>query len=255
MPSHAYSKSKSNALEKSSLANAKQGGYSMLESGTMQLSGSIAGVQMHRRLFALSLIALLSRPVPVIPEEHPSKQSVYDFSLVDMNGKVVPLSTYKGKVLLIVNLASQSIYHDQISALNEMAKTYESEGLVVIGIPSADFGGEELKDPSALRQYYSDTMRVLFPVFAPARLHGVETIPLYSFLCNPKESVSGEDIHWNFTKFIIDREGKPLARFELSEDPADPSFHVTIESALAGKLKKQKPEKKNEADHDDDDNE
>ncbi len=210
---------------------------------------------MHRRLFALSLIALLSRPVPVIPEEHPSKQSVYDFSLVDMNGKVVPLSTYKGKVLLIVNLASQSIYHDQISALNELAKTYESEGLVVIGIPSADFGGKELKDPSALRQYYSDTVRELFPVFASARLHGVETIPLYSFLCNPKESVSGEDIHWNFTKFIIDREGKPLARFELSEDPADPSFHVTIESALAGKLKKQKPEKKNEADHDDDDNE
>jgi glutathione peroxidase len=210
---------------------------------------------MQPRLFALSLIALLSCSVLVAPEENSSKHSAYDFSLVDMNGKVVPLSTYKGKVLLIVNLASQSIYHDQISALNELAKAYESQGLVVIGVPSSDFGGEELKDPSALRQYYSDTMHVSFPVFAPARLHGVETIPLYGFLCNPKESVSGEDIHWSFTKFIIDREGKPLARFELSEDPADPAFHVTIESALAGKLKKQPPEKKSEAQGDDDDNE
>jgi len=210
---------------------------------------------MHRRFLALSLLILLSCAAPVFSKENSSRQSVYDFSLVDMNGKVVPLSTYKGKVLLIVNLASQSSYHDQISALNELAKTYESMGLVVIGIPSSDFGGEELKDPAALRRYYSDTMHVSFPVFAPATLHGVETIPLYGFLCNPKESVSGEDIHWNFTKFIVDREGKPLARFELSEDPADPSFHVTIESALEGKLKKQKPEKKSEAHGDDDDDE
>jgi glutathione peroxidase len=210
---------------------------------------------MHRRFLALSLLILLSCAAPVFSKENSSRQSVYDFSLVDMNGKVVPLSTYKGKVLLIVNLASQSSYHDQISALNELAKTYESMGLVVIGIPSSDFGGEELKDPAALRRYYSDTMHVSFPVFAPATLHGVETIPLYGFLCNPKESVSGEDIHWNFTKFIVDREGKPLARFELSEDPADPSFHVTIESALEGKLKKQKPEKKSEAQGDDDDDE
>ncbi|KAA6456667.1 glutathione peroxidase [Acidobacteria bacterium AB60] len=208
---------------------------------------------MRRRFLALSLITLLSCWVPVFSEEASSGQSVYDFSLVDMNGKVVPLSTYKGKVLLIVNLASQSIYYDQVSALNELAKAYESKGLVVIGIPSFDFGGKELKDPAALRQYYSDTMHVSFPVFAPATLHGVETIPLYVFLCNPKESVSGEDIHWNFTKFIVDRDGKPLARFELSEDPADPTFHVTIESALEGKLKRQKPEEKREAHGDDDD--
>ena len=210
---------------------------------------------MHRRFLALSLFALLSCSVHGFPEKNSPRQSGYDFSLVDMNGKVVPLSAYKGKVLLIVNLASQSIYHDQISALNDLAKTYESQGLVVIGIPTSDFGGEELKDPAALRQYYSDTMRVSFPVFASARLHGVQTIPLYGFLCNPKESVSGEDIHWNFTKFIIDREGRPLARFELSEDPADPGFHVTIELALAGKLKKQNLEKKGEAPGADDDNE
>jgi glutathione peroxidase len=208
---------------------------------------------MHRRFLALSIVVSLFCVVPLFPEENSTKQTVYNFSLVDMDGKVVSLSTYKGKILLIVNLASQSIYRDQITALNELAKTYEAQGLVVIGIPSSDFGGEELKDAAALRKYYTDIMQMSFPVFAQAKLRGVQTIPLYGFLCNAKESVSGEDIHWNFTKFIIDRAGKPLARYEVSEDPADLSFHVTIESALTGKLKKQKPEKKAEAGTDDDD--
>src|ERR1700692_1709792 len=160
---------------------------------------------MHRLSLPLFLIVSLSCMLSMFPEESSSKQTVYDFSLVDMDGKTVSLSTYKGKVLLIVNLASQSVYRDQIYALNDLAKDYAAQGLVVIGIPSTDFGGEELKDTAALRQYYNDTLHASFPVFAPAKLHGVETIPLYSFLCNSKESVSGEDLHWNFTKFIVDR--------------------------------------------------
>src|SRR6202035_4876422 len=208
---------------------------------------------MHRRSLPLFLIVSLSCMLAVFPEESTSKRTVYDFSLVDMDGKTLPLSTYKGKVLLIVNLASQSVYLDQISALNDLAKDYAAQGLVVIGIPSTDFGGEELKDTAALRQYYNDTLHASFPVFAPAKLRGVETIPLYSFLCNSKESVSREDLHWNFTKFIVDREGKPLARYEVGEDPADVSFHVTIESALAGKLKKQKLEKRQVAGTDEED--
>jgi glutathione peroxidase len=210
---------------------------------------------MHHRLLAFAVISCIICAAPAFSEEKTPKPTVYDFSLVDMNGKVVPLSTYNGKLLLIVNLASQSIYRDQIAALNDLQKDYATQGLVVLGIPSADFGGEELKDAAALRQYYNDTLHASFTVFAPAKLHGVDTIPLYNFLCDPKESVSGGDIHWNFTKFIIDREGKPLARFEVADDPADISFHVTIESALAGKLKKQPPAKKQEPENGDDDDE
>ncbi len=80
-----------------------------------------------------------------------------------LDGKETPLSSYKGKLLLIVNLASQSVYHDQIDALNELQKTYADQGLVVIGIPSADFGGEELKDPTALSKYYRETAHVGLP--------------------------------------------------------------------------------------------
>jgi glutathione peroxidase len=194
---------------------------------------------MFRRSITPFLIIVFTCALHAFPKEEAQKQTVYDFSLVDINGKTVPLSTYKGKILLIVNLASQSTYRDQIAALNDLEKNYAAEGLVVIGIPSSDFGGKELTDITALREYYTNTVHVAFPLFAPAKLHGVNTIPLFAFLCDPKASVPGGDLHWNFTKFIIDREGKPLARFEVSEDPADVSFRVTIERALAGKLKRQ----------------
>ncbi|WP_348263899.1 glutathione peroxidase [Telmatobacter sp. DSM 110680] len=209
------------------------------------------GVYMHRRLAASLLVITVACAPLGLSDEPATKQTVHDFSLVDINGKTVPLSIYKGKVLLIVNLASQSTYRDQIAALNDLEKQYAAEGLVVIGIPSSDFGDKELKDAAALREYYNNTAHVGFPLFAPAKLRGVNTIPLYSFLCDPKASVPGGNLHWNFTKFIIDREGKPLARYEVSEDPADVSFRVNIELALAGKLKKQLAREKDQTDDED----
>jgi len=212
---------------------------------------------MHRRCFTLLFAALILCLSCALADEPKSKQTVYDFSLVNLDGKVIPLSTYKGKVLLLVNLASESVFHDQIAALNELQKTYASDGLVILGIPSADFGGEELKDTAALRKYYTETEHATFPVFALATLHGPNEIPLYDFLCDTKQSVPGGDIHWNFTKFLIDRQGKPLARFEAGDDPADLDFHVTIEKALAGKLEKKKSGPKGDSsageDGDDDD--
>ena len=194
-----------------------------------------------RRLFALFFAFLFACTVSASAQEHdakPPKQTVYDFSLVDLDGKVVSLSAYKGKVLLVVNLASQSVYNGQIAALNDLQKTYSAQGLVVLGIPSSDFGSEELKDLAAVRKYYIDTAKVGFPVFAPAKTTGVGSIPLYHFLTDPKLGPPGGELHWNFTKFLIDRSGKPLARYEVSEDPADADFHVLIEKALAGKFKK-----------------
>lgn len=210
---------------------------------------------MHRRLFLLLVTAILSCG-SCISETKPDKKTVYDFSLVDMDGKVVPLSNYKGKILLIVNLASQSTFNSQIAALNDLEKTYGAQGLVVLGIPSTDFGGRELKDLAAVRKYYADVAHTQFPVFASATLTGVHAIPLYQFLCDPKQSVPGGDIHWNYTKFLVGREGKPLARYEVAVDPADIDFHVAVESALAGKLKPPdsgKGKKEQAADDDDDD--
>lgn len=179
-----------------------------------------------------------ANPTPDANPTEDAKLTVYDFSLVDQDGKVVPLSTYKGKVLLIVNLASQSMYNTQIAALNDLQKTYGRRGFQVIGIPSSDFGNQELKDPVAMHKYYADTAHADFPVFASAKLTGINAIPLYQFLTDPKQSVPGGPINWNYTKFLIDRTGKPIARFEVDTDPADADFHVTIESALSGRFRR-----------------
>jgi glutathione peroxidase len=197
---------------------------------------------MNRHSF-LSFLAIFCCSLPLLAQDAAiakpasAKQNVYDFSLVDMNGKVIPLANYKGKVLLIVNLASQSFYSTQIAALNDLQKTYGASGLQVIGIPSGDFGNEELKDPAAMRDYYAKTAKADFPVFAKATITGINAIPLYQFLCDPKQSVKGGPLRWNYTKFLINRDGHPIARYELDTDPANIDFHLSIETALNGKSK------------------
>jgi glutathione peroxidase len=196
-------------------------------------------------------LSLVSAAAPV------KHKSIYDYSLVGLDGKEVSLSTYKGKVLLIVNLASESIYNNQIGALEELQKTYADKGLVLIGIPSADFGAEEPGDSVAIKHFYQETNHVSFPVFAKASLRGKEAIPLVKLLVDPKDGAGGGEIHWNYTKFLVDREGKPLLRFEVDSDPADPEFRVKVEQILNGTYKKKtSPEREGEkppADDDDDD--
>jgi len=172
------------------------------------------------------------------PAEATKHKSIYDYSLVGLDGKVVSLATYKGKVLLIVNLASKSIYNDQIAALNDLEKSYSDKGLVIVGIPSGDFGSEELADSAALEKYYRETAKATFPIFSKACMRGDDEIPLAHFLTDPKEGTPGGEIHWNFTKFLVNREGKPILRYESDADPADPDFRVTIEKVLDGTYKK-----------------
>lgn len=201
------------------------------------------------------VLALSASSLPLSAESKDKSPTIYDFSLVDASGKLVPLSTYKGKVMLIVNLAPHSAYRDQVSALNEIQKAYSAQGLVILGIPSEDFGGTE-KGASQSDPDQKSSLQADFPVFAPAKLRGVQAIPLYKFLCDSKLSVGGGDLHWSYTKFIIDRDGKPLARYEVDQDPADLDFHLIIESALAGKLKAKSADKKadeKEKEDDDDD--
>ncbi len=187
----------------------------------------------------IAMSILLSFQLALASNSAPAKQkTVYDYSLVAMDGKEIPLSTYKGKVLLIVNLASQSVYKTQIAALEELQKTYADKGLELIGIPSGDFGAEELPDKAAMQHFYQDTEHVTFPLFSKASLRGKDTIPLMHFLTDPKDGAGGGEIHWNFTKFLVDRAGKPVLRFEADTDPADPEFRVKIEQLLDGTYKK-----------------
>lgn len=176
-------------------------------------------------------------------------RTFYSFSLVKRDGTTQALSTYKGKVVVLVNLASHSSFADQLPALNKLAQDGEAQGLVVIGIPSNDFGAEEPGDAGETAKWYA-AQHVTFPVMAKGSVCGKDELPLYAFLTEqrkkpgapgsdePEEQNSGKDeVHWSYTKFIVTREGQVGARFEPDVAPDSPEFQIAIQKALASKLK------------------
>lgn len=189
----------------------------------------------NRQKMLLVLILELSLGYAFAAEK-PAKV-VYDYSLVDLDGKEVSLSAYKGKVLLIVNLASQSIFHEQNAMLEELQKTYKEQGLVVVGVPSNDFGAQEPGTDTDVQRTYRKDLHLDFPVFARVSVRGKDQAALYSFLTGDKKAPTGGDVHWSYTKFVVDRTGKAVARFEPHVLPNAPEVRVTIEDVLAGKFK------------------
>jgi len=174
------------------------------------------------------------------PAQKPEK-TIYDYSLVDFDKKEVPLATFRGKVLLIVNLASQSIFRDQIALLDELQKTYKDKGLVVIGVPSNDFGAQEPGTDADVQKIYSTDLHLSFQVFARTSVRGKDQAALYEFLTGDKKGTTGGNVHWSFTKFVVDRTGKVVARFEPHVAPNAPEVQVTIEDVLAGTFKPPAP--------------
>src|SRR5258706_7734625 len=164
-------------------------------------------------------------------------KTLYDYSLVAFDGKEVPLSTFKGKVLLVVNLASQSIFKDQILQLEELQKTYKDKGLIVFGIPCNDFGAQEPGTDAEVQKTYSSDFHLSFPVFARTSARGKDQAALYAFLTADKKGATGGEVHWSYTKFIVDRSGKVVARFEPYVSANSPELLSTIEEVLAGQFK------------------
>lgn len=177
--------------------------------------------------------------------------SVFDFYLVSLEGKSVPLKQFDGKVLLIVNLATKTEYKDQIPKLEALYEKYEPQGLVVIGIPSNDFGAGQPEKPGEIQQAYAG-YKLKFPLFGKSSVIGKEQIPLYAFITGSKKSddVKAEvkdegekkdasptagEVPWNFTKYLTDRRGKPIARFDADVAPDAPDLIVAIEEALNAK--------------------
>ena len=174
---------------------------------------------------------------PQKPSNEKPPRTVYDYSLVAFDKRDVSLSNYKGKVLLIVNLASQSIFRNQIALLDELQKTYKDQGLVVLGVPSNDFGGQEPGTDADVQKSYSGDLQLSFPVFSRVSVRGKDQAALYGFLTGDKKGPTGGEVHWSYTKFVVDRTGKVVARFEPHIAPDSPELRVTIEDVLAGKYK------------------
>ncbi len=178
----------------------------------------------------------------------PAKKSdggptLYDFNLPDINGAMMSFAQFKGKVLLIVNVASNSCFTPQYAQLEALYEKYKDAGLVVIGFPSNDFGAEEPENEAKIKTFAESTYHVTFPLFSKVAVRGDDTTPLFHYLTKEaNKSLAGEP-HWNFTKFLIDRKGAEVARVEPSVTPEDPNFLVTLEKALDGKLSSPSPQK------------
>ena len=165
--------------------------------------------------------------------------TVLDYIPLSIDGKPVPLASYRGKVLLIVNVASHSIFTPQYEALQTLYAKYKEQGLVVLAFPSNDFGQEEPDGSDAIQKFVADKYKVTFPMFAKVSLTGEHVAPLYQFLIDKQANPNtGGPIRWNFTKFLVDREGKVVQRFEPDVTPDAPELASAIEKALRGEKEK-----------------
>ncbi len=182
-------------------------------------------------------------PQSTLRAAEPSR-SLYNFSLVKPDGTILPLSEYKGKVVVLVNLASKSSFADQLPALEKLQEKYKDKGLVVLGIPSNDFGAEEPGTDAEIQKLYAGE-HVTFPVLAKSSVSGKEELPVYGFLTaaanmvveKGKESGEADPVHWSYTKFILTRDGHVAARLEPDAAPDSPEFEIAVEQALEGKGK------------------
>ncbi|MEZ5921503.1 MAG: glutathione peroxidase [Parvularculaceae bacterium] len=146
--------------------------------------------------------------------------SVYDFSAKRLDGKEQSLADYKGKVLLIVNVASKCGFTPQYEGLQALYEKYKDKGLVILGFPCNQFGAQEPGDEKEIASFCSLTYGVDFPMFSKIDVNGENTAPVYQFLKSEKKGLAGsQSIKWNFTKFLVDRDGAVIARFGPQDTP------------------------------------
>ncbi|HVF92505.1 MAG TPA: glutathione peroxidase [Blastocatellia bacterium] len=160
-------------------------------------------------------------------------KSVYDFAIKDINGKDVKLKHYRGKVVMLVNVASKCGYTPQYEGLQKIYAKYQAQGFVVLGIPANNFGGQEPGTNEEIKTFCSTKYNVTFPMFSKVSVKGDDIAPLYKFLTDKQTNPEfGGDITWNFNKFLVDRNGKIIARFTSKDAPESEKVIQTLEAAL-----------------------
>jgi glutathione peroxidase len=154
----------------------------------------------------------------------------YQFNADNLQGKLVSMKSYEGKVVLIVNVASKCGFTNQYKGLEELYKKYESKGLVILGFPCNQFGSQEPGTATEISSFCSLNYGVTFPMFAKIEVNGDNAHPLYRFLKDALPGTLGNAIKWNFTKFLLDNQGNPVKRYGSVTKPED--IEVDIEKLL-----------------------
>ncbi|HUQ93491.1 MAG TPA: glutathione peroxidase [Bryobacteraceae bacterium] len=153
--------------------------------------------------------------------------SIYDFTLNSIDGKPAPLSAFQGKVALLVNVASRCGYTPQYTGLQALYEKYKAQGFVVVGFPANNFGAQEPGTNEEIKTFCSSKYSVTFPMYSKISVKGGDKAPLYDYL-----TASGGEIKWNFTKFLIGKNGKVIARFEPGVTPDSAELTAAVEKAL-----------------------
>jgi glutathione peroxidase len=179
-------------------------------------------------LAAVTLFACRSSAADLPPT---GKSSPLDFTLKANDGSDYPLAQHRGKVVLLVNTASKCGYTKQYAGLQTLWTTYRSKGLVVIGIPSDNFMGQEFGTDAEVAAFCTKNFGVTFPLMAKVDVKGDTQAPLYTFLT--KESSKPGKISWNFNKFLVGRDGQLIERYGSGTAPDDQVFISQVEAALA----------------------
>lgn len=181
----------------------------------------------------LWLYMMVEKATATTNEKEKANMSVLDFTLKNIDGKDTSLAAYKGKVLLLVNVASKCGYTPQYEGLQAVYSKYKDQGFVVLGVPANNFGGQEPGTNEEIKEFCTLKYNVSFPMFAKVSVKGDDIHPLFKFLTDKTTNPQfGGDLKWNFGKFLIGRDGKVIARFETPDKPESEKVMQAIEQAL-----------------------
>ena len=172
--------------------------------------------------FALALMI-------AVPLMMSAASGVYEYTMTTIDGKPAPLASYKGKVLLVVNVASKCGYTPQYTGLEALYEKYKDKGLVLVGVPANNFGGQEPGSNEEIQTFCSRTYGVKFPMMSKVSVKGDDKTPLYQYLT----STGGGEVKWNFTKFLVGKDGQVIKRFESGVKPDSAELTSAVEKALA----------------------
>ena len=161
--------------------------------------------------------------------------NIYDFTLPSIDGKPMPLADFKGKVVLVVNVASRCGFTPQYSALEALYEKYKDQGFVIVGFPANNFGAQEPGTNAEIKTFCSRKYNVTFPLYSKVSVKGDDQTPLYQYLTKQTAPPIAGEIKWNFTKFLVDRNGNVVQRFESAVTPDSPEVVSAVEKQLSQK--------------------
>lgn len=161
-----------------------------------------------------------------------TNDSIFNYTMKDIDGKEVSLESYKGKVIMVVNVASKCGYTPQYEGLQSLYETYKDDGLVILGFPANNFKGQEPGSDEEIKQFCMLNYGVEFPMFSKVSVKGDDQDELFKYLTHEQNPDFTGEIKWNFEKFLIDKEGKLIRRFRSNVEPESKEILDAIKSAL-----------------------